>query len=109
MENTQPQTPSSLQAGFAKVNITPDFSVGIGGYSNAETRRSERVEAPIYATCIALADGGETVLLYTIGYRPVRDCGGQIGIYRADARMDNVQLTIENCGISFGNHLKSSP
>ena len=45
---------------------------------------------------------------YTIGYRPVRDCGGQIGICRADARMDNVQLTIENCGISFGNHLKPS-
>ena len=60
MENT------TLQAGYAKINITPDFSVGIGGYSNAETRRSNYVEAPIFATCIALTDGAETVLLYTI-------------------------------------------
>ena len=62
MENTQ----ATLLAGYAKINITPDFSVGIGGYSNAETRRSNYVEAPIFATCIALTDGGETVLLYTI-------------------------------------------
>lgn len=64
MEETTIRT--TLQAGFGKVNITPDFSVGIGGYSNAETRRSEYVEAPIYTTCIALEDGGETVLLFTV-------------------------------------------
>ena len=29
-----------LLAGFAKVDITPAYQVGLGGYSNAETRRN---------------------------------------------------------------------
>lgn len=55
-----------LQAGFAKVDITPDYPVGLGGYSNAMTRRSKGVAAPVYATCIALREGEETILMYTI-------------------------------------------
>lgn len=55
-----------LLAGFAKIDITPDYPVGLGGYSNAESRRSVGVAARIYATCIALTDGEETILLYTI-------------------------------------------
>ena len=57
---------TGLQVGYAKVSITPDYSVGIGGYSNAETRRSEGVAAPIFTTCIAFRDGEETILLFTI-------------------------------------------
>ena len=57
---------AGLYAGFGKIDITPDYQVGIGGYSNAESRRSEMVEEPIYTTCIALTDGDETILLYTI-------------------------------------------
>ena len=55
-----------LQAGFAKIDITPDYPIGLGGYSNADTRISEAIEDRIYATCIALTDGGETILLYTL-------------------------------------------
>jgi len=57
---------AGLYAGFGKVDITPDYQVGIGGYSNAESRRSQMVEERIYTTCIALTDGDETILLYTI-------------------------------------------
>lgn len=59
-------TTNVLQAGFAKLDITPDYQVGLGGYSNAESRRNEGVAARIYATCIALTEGEETILLYTI-------------------------------------------
>ena len=55
-----------LLAGFAKVDITPDYQVGLGGYSNAETRRNVGIADRIYTTCIALTDGDETILLYTI-------------------------------------------
>ena len=41
-----------LQAGFAKVDMTPDYQVGLGGYSDDYTRRHEGVEEPIYTTCI---------------------------------------------------------
>ena len=64
MELKMPE--AGLYAGFAKVDITPDYQIGIGGYSNAESRRSEMVEERIYTTCIALTDGEETILLYTI-------------------------------------------
>ena len=55
-----------LNVGFAKINITPDYSVGLGGYSDAETRRSEGFIDYIYITCIAVTEGEETILLYTL-------------------------------------------
>ena len=57
---------SGLQIGYAKINVTPDFSVGLGGYSDAETRRSEGFVEYIYTTCIAATEGDETILVYTI-------------------------------------------
>jgi len=56
-----------LYAGYAKMDITPEYQVGLGGYSNAETRRNvDGIADRIYATCIALTEGEETILLYTI-------------------------------------------
>lgn len=55
-----------LQVGFAKINVTPGYSVGLSGYSNAEVRRSEGFLDYIYATCIAMSQGAETILLYTV-------------------------------------------
>lgn len=57
---------TGLQIGYAKVDITPDYVVGLGGYSNSESRKSEGVAMPIYTTCIAMKDGDETILLFTI-------------------------------------------
>lgn len=57
---------NQLLAGFAKLDITPDYPIGLGGYSNAHVRVSEAVEDPIYATCIALTEGEQTVLVYTV-------------------------------------------
>lgn len=57
---------TKLLAGFAKLDITPDYPIGLGGYSNANVRISEAVEDPIYATCIALTEGEQTVLVYTV-------------------------------------------
>jgi len=66
MENTLSQAVPALRAGFAKLDITPDYPVGLSGYSNAETRRSQGVAERIYATCIALTEGDQTILVYTI-------------------------------------------
>jgi len=56
-----------LYAGFAKVDITPDYVVGLSGYSNPESRRNEDgIADRIYTTCIALTEGEETILLYTV-------------------------------------------
>ena len=55
-----------LQVGYAKVNITPSYEVGLGGYSDAETRSHNGFVDYIYATCIAVTSGEETILVYTI-------------------------------------------
>ena len=57
---------AALKIGYSKVDITPDFSVGLGGYSDSETRRSEGFVDKIYITCIAATSGEDTILIYTL-------------------------------------------
>ena len=54
-----------LRVGFAKIDITPDYSVGLGGYADDHTRKNEKVIENIYTTCIAFNEGDETILMYT--------------------------------------------
>ena len=55
-----------LQVGFAKINITPTTPVGLGGYSDHETRISQGFLDYIYTTCVAVTSGEETILVYTM-------------------------------------------
>jgi len=54
-----------LNVGYARENITPDYSVGIGGYSDQETRRSNGFVDYIYLTCIAATEVENTILMIT--------------------------------------------
>ena len=63
-ETTAPA--DGLQVGYSKVNITPDYPCGMGGYSDQEKRLHTGLVDYIYATCIAVTSGEETILLYTI-------------------------------------------
>lgn len=60
------ETPAGLQVGFGKVDLTPEFDVGLGGYSDAESRSATELQDHIYTTCIAITSGEDTILLYTI-------------------------------------------
>lgn len=62
-EQTGEAKSAGLQIGYGRANVTPDFSVGIGGYSDNETRRSEGFLDYLYATCIAVTEGEETLLI----------------------------------------------
>lgn len=55
-----------LCVGFGRENVTPDFSVGIGGYSDNETRRSQGYLDYLYISCIAMTEGEQTILLFTL-------------------------------------------
>ena len=55
-----------LQVGYAKVNIKPNYEVGLGGYSDAETREMTGFLDYVYATCIAVTSDEETILVYTL-------------------------------------------
>lgn len=63
-ENT-PVLGEGLNIGYGKADITPSGSVPLAGYGNANDRMSTSVVAKIFATCIAMTEGDETVLLFT--------------------------------------------
>lgn len=65
-QETQPPKQYSLQVGYGRADITPDFKMPLQGYPGPENRIFSRVLDPIYATCIAFSDGETTVLLYTL-------------------------------------------
>ena len=48
--NTEEAPDTSLELGFGKVNITPTYSVGLGGSGNEKVRRSESIISYIFAT-----------------------------------------------------------
>jgi len=56
----------TLQAGFGRVNVTPDYPVSLAGYSNYDTRISTGYMDYLYVTCIAVTDGNDTILMYTM-------------------------------------------
>lgn len=64
-DSTTAPKPAGLQAGFGRANITPDYPVSLAGYGNYDTRISTGYTDYLYATCIAVSDGNETVLMYT--------------------------------------------
>lgn len=55
-----------LYAGFGRVNITPEYTVQLGG--GATTRLSTGYQDYLYATCIALTKKEETYLIYTLDF-----------------------------------------
>ena len=54
-----------LQVGFGRENITPNDSVPLGGYGDTDKRMSTGYLDYLYATCVAVTDGKETVLFIT--------------------------------------------
>ena len=54
---------SGLQVGYAKANITPEYSVPLAGYGNTSTRMSKGMLDYIYTTAIAISDGSTTVVI----------------------------------------------
>ena len=61
--NGTAEVKTGLQAGWGRENITPTYSVPMGGYSD---RVSSGYRDYLYMTCIALSDGVETILVYTM-------------------------------------------
>ena len=58
---------SDLSVGFGRVDVSPTESVPLRGYGYSSGRMSNKIQDPLYATCIALTDSsGSTVLLFTV-------------------------------------------
>ena len=55
-----------LQVGFSKINVTPSYPVGLGGYSDDDTRISQGFVDYIFTTCVAATSGDTTILMLTM-------------------------------------------
>ena len=53
----------SLRVGYARVDITPNYSVPLAGYGNTSMRMSQGFISKIYATCIAITDINDSSLM----------------------------------------------
>ena len=57
----------TLRIGFGRRDLTPEYSVPLGGYGNSHMRMSQGFYSRIYATCVAITDDrDETLLLFTV-------------------------------------------
>lgn len=85
--------------GYSRVNITPTYSVPLGGYGNTEERMSEGLLSYLYTTCIALTDAqGDTVLMFQ------NDLEGTYEVI-----LDNIRLSIsQKVGVPQENILVSA-
>ncbi len=51
--------------GYSRVNITPDYSVPLGGYGNTSERMSNGFYSYLFATCVVFSDeSGNTVMIF---------------------------------------------
>lgn len=57
--------PQGLQVGYSRVSIMPNGTFHLGGTDSAN-RRTDQVLDPVYITCIALREGNQTILMYTM-------------------------------------------
>lgn len=62
---------NTLLAGYGRVDVTPDWEVGLTGYQNSERRKTTMVLDPVYVTCIAVRSGETTALLYTVDFTSI--------------------------------------
>ena len=65
-QQTEPQAYAGLQAGYARVDVSPATAVGMGGYGDNDTRLSTHIMDETYATCVALRQGDTTFLIFTV-------------------------------------------
>jgi hypothetical protein len=102
---TQEEKPQ-LEIGYGKVNITPNYSVGLAASGDEKQRRSTGMVSYLFATCVAVKYGEETYLLYTVDTIGISETMGDM--LRVEVLSEFPDLKLEN--IYFGaTHTHSAP
>ncbi len=75
--------PTGFSAGFGRAVINPKNPVGMAGYGNDKTRLSTAVGNDLTVSCIAVSDGENTALFFTIdvlsiGYKNLENIQKQV-------------------------------
>ena len=56
----------TLQAGFARVDITPPLGIPMGGYFDPQNRLAKAVKDPLEINAIAVSNGEKTAILFSV-------------------------------------------
>ena len=61
-----PHDPTGFATGFGKVVVNPNAGVGLGGFGNSDERTSTHVTDDICISCVAVSDGEQKILLFSL-------------------------------------------
>ena len=95
-----------LEIGYGKVNITPNYSVGLSSSGDEKNRRSTGIVSYLFATCIAVRFGQETYLMYTVDTISISEELGDI--LRVELLTQFPELKLENIYLA-ATHTHSAP
>ena len=91
--NTEPAAAQGLQIGYGRESIMPEGQINISGGANAQHRVSTGFLDILYASCVAISENGNTILLFST------DTLGAKSAWTAEAR----KLINEATGVPEGN------
>ena len=99
--------PTGLQVGYARENITPEDSVPLGGYGNADSRFSKGYLDYLFGTCIAITGtNGETLLLFALDLQS----GGSASVVEEWTTAITAKTGVPVSNMQFhGTHSHSTP
>ena len=60
------ETKHGLQAGFARVDITPPLGIPMAGYFDPQNRLAKNVKDPLEISALAVSDGERTAILFSV-------------------------------------------
>ncbi|MCM8772583.1 MAG: neutral/alkaline non-lysosomal ceramidase N-terminal domain-containing protein [Candidatus Omnitrophica bacterium] len=94
-----------MKIGYSKIDITPKFSVELGGYGFYLNRKSEGIHDPLYAKSIYLNDGENEILLISCDLIGIN----RENIVRIKEKIsNNIGISSQNITIS-STHTHSGP
>lgn len=98
--------PFTLSAGFARHVVNPPVGTGLGGYSTATTRLSNKILDDICVSCIAVNDGEETVLLFNFDVLNI----GRDSLWKPVTKLIEQELNIPAKNVLMNaSHTHSAP
>lgn len=94
-----------FSVGYGRLAINPPAGIGLGGFGNTNSRLSETVLDDLCVTCVALNDGEQTVLMYTVDF-----LGVSLNNYKIISAWveENLSIPAENVFIT-ATHNHSAP
>lgn len=102
------QLPQGFSAGFGQAVANPGAGVGLGGYSNPETRKSKKILDDLKITAVAISDGSQVFLFYAVDFLYVSDAILDAVAKRIEKRYDGITVPIENIMIN-ASHTHAAP